>query len=453
MKNVCLYVMLFFIGFKSFGQEIEEFSTLALGPVDIIFLVDNTNSIKNKVTGTAQDREYEDMYISVQNLMQNVLNCNYRSKVAVVQFAANDTNEYGRIYIEGDGTFKATAFPFERRFDGGGGWVYDSVNTLKNVLMGLPNSTSPQVVFGAQTLTRTPGSKLVVCLITDSDPNGVLDLVPLNAVGNARYTHYTMFKDALDANFVFILGPESTGLSSLDKSIAAGIATGNGDYTGTVENYSQDPSGPGVTGRRLLIVGNDPDVPEDANFLLNSTQLGIISDYLCMPTYSSYCQEGQLILTNANVITAPNEVYYRIEGTITASNTINSGATAVYRSGTAVALQPGFHGKAGSKFRGYVGQCSNPQTFSAAEETMRKISEEEVVFTLSPNPATDKVTISSDTEMAGIIVTSLDGTTYFSGVPKTTSYELNISNYAKGIYVVNVTTTNGENEVKKLIKN
>lgn len=453
MKNVYLYMMLLLMGFNSFGQQTEDFSTLALGYVDVIFLVDNTNSLKSTSSGSTQPREYEDMYITVQNLMQNFLDCQYRGKVAVVQFAANDTNEYGRIYIEGDGTFKSTPFPFERRFPDGGGWVYDSVNTLKNVLMGVPNPTSPQVVFGAQTLTRTPGSKLVVCLITDSDPGGILDLVPLSGFGNIRYTNYTMFKEALDANFVFILGPEESGLSSADKSIAAAIATGGGDYTGSVENYSQDPSGPGVTGRRLLIVGNDPDVPEDANFLLNASQLDIITGYLCVPNYSVYCQEGQLFLTPANTVTAPNEDFKRFQGTITAANTINSGASALYSSGDAVVLQPGFHGKAGSKFRGHIVHCnSGSQTFSASE-SMREASNEEGVFTMSPNPATDNVTIASDNDIVSITVASLEGTTFFSSDVKGTSYELNIIDYPKGIYVVNVITAGGETEIKKLIKN
>ncbi len=270
MKNVYLYIVFLLMSFNSFGQG-----------VDVIFFIDNSDSMESKDIGTFQDREYEDLYSTVQNLMIDVLECNSENRVAVVQFSyrqfgvVGTSEERPRIYIEGDGTFKNTSFAFTRRFSNDAGYTFACLDVLKNVLTGVSNPSTPTRVYGAQNLIRTPGNKLVICFFTDAEGDSLSnDLIPRNTSGNTAYASYTSFKNTLNAKFVLILGPgtdieDHGGLDLIDKKVGAAISSRTGSYSGSVDSYSQDPDGSGVTGRKLLLVGNDPNVYNDANFLLN----------------------------------------------------------------------------------------------------------------------------------------------------------------------------------------
>jgi hypothetical protein len=245
MKNVYIYIMLLLISFISFGQETIDVNSLLIPPtqgpiggVDVVFFIDNSDSMMSKESGTTQNREYEDLKITVQNLMTNVLACNSDNRVAVVQFSyrnygVNGTSEERpRIYIEGNGAFTNTPISFSRRFNNDAGYTFACLDLLGNVLAGVPNPSGPQRVYGAQTLNSTPGNKLIVCMITDAGLVGN-DLFPNNSSGNTAYASYTNFKNNLDAKLVVIQGPSTdivqhNGLTEGLKSMSAGISSRQG---------------------------------------------------------------------------------------------------------------------------------------------------------------------------------------------------------------------------------
>lgn len=71
---------------------------------------------------------------------------------------------------------------------------------------------------------------------------------------------------------------------------------------------------------------------------------------------------------------------------------------------------------------------------------------------LYPNPATQKATIEYDEPIQNILITSIDGRTIFSKTLDTNSYEINLSNYKSGMYIVTIQTNNGNIYTSKLIK-
>lgn len=421
MKNVYIYVILFFLSFRSFGQG-----------VDVIFLIDNSLQVGGIPVNTVPpNTEYSDLYNSVQGLMSYVLECNPANRVTVVQHT--DAGGYGNIvYVESD--FSNTAFPFVRRYSVDDDYLNRTVDFVRDRLSGVPDTS----LYGSGILlNRAPGNALVLYIFNEYTREGLID-GPLSSPSS--FVQFDNFKSLSGATIML------THISndSQSKAAAAAISSLGGTYTGAVESYSTDPFGPGATPR---FYRNTND------YALSASEIQIFGEEICLRG-QSLCPIT-LVLTSANNVASPLQDNRQAKKTITASNIINNGAKGIYHAGDYVLLKPGFHSANGSKFRGYIEECSGifeGLIASEEEQSSRVIEEEKSIFTLSPNPAKDRTTITSDFVMTQIEVKSLTGTVFFSGTVNNKSYELYVGNYPKGFYLIMVTTDKGEVEVKKLIK-
>ncbi|AWH86724.1 hypothetical protein HYN59_17135 [Flavobacterium album] len=165
-----------------------------------------------------------------------------------------------------------------------------------------------------------------------------------------------------------------------------------------------------------------------------------------------------ITLTAANNVTSETDLR-KAEYTITASNVISSGVMATYHAGQAVVLTSGFRSVNGSSFRAYIEGCSSGtaihRTNIGTDETQEVLSlKDGKLFILSPNPASEMITISATDTIQSIMITSIDGKVIFNRDlhEKVNSFELPVRDYIDGFYAVTVTTINGKVETQKLIK-
>lgn len=214
-------------------------------------------------------------------------------------------------------------------------------------------------------------------------------------------------------------------------------------------------------GNNLAVISN-PDNAGNPNFQDSPLTLSYGANDGGLPQFVPWqgkCPSDLVLTSTTHDVLAPAQDNRQAQNTIIASNKINNGAIGIYHAGEDIVFKPGFSSANGSVFRAYIEGCSNEFEGLMApveEATMRTASvdeeSEKELFTLYPNPGIESVIIASDKLMQNITVTSLDGFTLFQGDVRANSYDLNISNYRKGIYVITVVTEDGQMEMKKLIK-
>jgi hypothetical protein len=152
---------------------------------------------------------------------------------------------------------------------------------------------------------------------------------------------------------------------------------------------------------------------------------------------------------------------------IRASNLVNVGNTTfqdgvVYHAGRFIELRTGFQAFYGSHFAGYIQDCVQPDSYiykgtegSHSNDTIDTEFKLLSRFVISPNPATNSIdlTIQNDT-FNKIIIAGIDGKIVLDKtIEPTGSYNLDISRYASGVYIVNVVSNDGKQYSQKLIKN
>lgn len=193
--------------------------------------------------------------------------------------------------------------------------------------------------------------------------------------------------------------------------------------------------------------------------------------YTCMFTTqpSGTCSTIPAIIPFAceNTLTINSLVYINVDKkqavtSIEARNTINSGAGAIYHAGTTVVLKPNFNAKAGSTFRAYIAGCTGSFTARESgqdyENSEKGYSDEEQLssneISLYPNPANDRITISSqNVTIQSIRVIGLDGKLMIDKkIENLISVEMDIYNLQKGVYVIEIETSENQKDLKKLIK-
>ena len=97
--------------------------------------------------------------------------------------------------------------------------------------------------------------------------------------------------------------------------------------------------------------------------------------------------------------------------------------------------------------------CELVNPLPSATQTVSKcvgINENEIIFSIVPNPATDKITITSATTINSIEVINFLGQTVISQMAGTTN-EVDIANLTNGVYFVRVVAENGTS-VQKFVK-
>lgn len=154
--------------------------------------------------------------------------------------------------------------------------------------------------------------------------------------------------------------------------------------------------------------------------------------------------------------------------TINAANIINPNAVAVYHAGESVTFDPPFEAKAGSSVHAYIEGCTNQyqsrQNNSLTKNNLKinddqsiqleKIKLIEDKINISPNPTKTSATISTtNATFSSILVSSIDGKLIFSqSIKNQNTYQLDLSNYQKGIYLISIETTDGKVLREKIIK-
>lgn len=140
----------------------------------------------------------------------------------------------------------------------------------------------------------------------------------------------------------------------------------------------------------------------------------------------------------------------------------------VYHAANYVELNPGFEAVLGSQFSAYPEGCTANYTYKAqAQNSVTRTSEvpnvDETInltkvskdFAIVPNPSSTTIEIiMSDAKFNKVSITTIDGKIVNErSVEKTDKTLLDVSRYANGIYIINVTSEDGQVLTKKLIKN
>ncbi len=152
------------------------------------------------------------------------------------------------------------------------------------------------------------------------------------------------------------------------------------------------------------------------------------------------------------------------QNTISATNTINNGATANYDAGTTVFLTPNFHAKSGATFKAFIEGCSatSNKNIEVIEKTAISDAQKsnevedhlfiENAIRVYPNPTQEIFKISSDKIIVNYKVTSSLNKTLINSNVNNNEISVNIQDLAKGIYMVKATLDSGAVVVKKIIK-
>jgi hypothetical protein len=180
---------------------------------------------------------------------------------------------------------------------------------------------------------------------------------------------------------------------------------------------------------------------------------------------SCFACPADLVITT-NVI-APNADYRQASATITATNTIASGATAIYHAGTELVFQNGFSADAGSSFRAYIEGCTNnfvlrQHFLHEGQEPVAAVLHNESIandentenLVLAPNPNNGFFILDLKEPATGSVqITDLYGKIVYERKFKNqTQFEIDIQERPQGIYIVRVLTDKAS-LIRKIVKN
>ena len=145
-------------------------------------------------------------------------------------------------------------------------------------------------------------------------------------------------------------------------------------------------------------------------------------------------------------------------------NTLSNGV--VYHAENYVELNPGFEAVLGAQFSVYPEGCTSSYTYKTqnpitrasevpnADETINliRIAKD---FAIVPNPSSNTIEIiMKDAKFNKVSITTIDGKVVEErNTEQTERIQLDVSRYANGIYIINVTADDGKLLTKKLIKN
>ncbi len=192
-------------------------------------------------------------------------------------------------------------------------------------------------------------------------------------------------------------------------------------------------------------------------------------------TFDNCCQ-ATLTLTapadNSNNLAPVANLTKERSDWIKATNIISVGNNqqslgVVYHATNYVELNPGFEAVSGAQFAAYPEGCSGNFTYKTnipiKEAPLEAASADDTVnlvktingFTIVPNPSSSSVEISMKDELFNkVSITTIDGKTVFEkAIDTTNTAKVDVSNYANGIYIINVTSEDGQLLTEKLIKN
>lgn len=188
------------------------------------------------------------------------------------------------------------------------------------------------------------------------------------------------------------------------------------------------------------------------NYVNNVGCLISISTKITVSACSSTSCPGILIF---NLTEPATNATYQAASSITANGNylVNSGSTITLKAGGSITFSPNSEVKAGSDFTALIGQCTQTSARFADEDENPVVTDD--VLKIFPNPSNGQLSIEMLTgKFAKIIISSLDGKLIFDKkIEPTNSYQLDISSYNNGLYILSIETTDGKNIYKKIMKN
>ncbi|WP_298119819.1 T9SS type A sorting domain-containing protein [Flavobacterium sp.] len=320
-------------------------------------------------------------------------------------------------------------------------------------------------ITGSTTSPYSPSASTTVCL-PDSAFTGVGFYTGNTATGVVTYT----FSQPITSATV------TYSAVNLTADTDVGQITINGGGTLTLTN----PCGVAITGGNTLTC-NLANAFGDVSVTVNSTlpfttiTLTNIGDHtgwvqgnpcnfiLCLPTETLISPLDDMNNNFANGFKLIERSNW-----ISASNIINIGNNnlldgVVYHAANFVDLTPGFDAVFGSQFAAYPEGCTGNTSFVykhqnngiRSESYHPSVFESNMSFQLYPNPSTDLVELLMQNNMSiKVLIFSLDGKIIFEkSLQDKSSYQLDVSQFEKGIYIVNVISDDGQIHTEKLIKN
>lgn len=447
---------------------------------DYIIMLDNGSSIT--------DAEYTNMKQGSIKLMEQLLACNTRNRVAVVQYGTGkygDTGGTGKslIYIESDFTSDHfTAQNFERRLDFGN-LFNESLMLIADALNGGGNG---DIISPQTTLSNIQPLKFVVFTGAERNSGGPDGSYLVN-YNDVSYSSPTAFETAvkfktMGAQFTMI----HANTDNMAVGAAASIASAGGLYTGALEPNVADPDF-GVLPRLYYNRPNGFAVGQPemeywidlAGNICNSNGMGTVS-FRYEP---GGCIQGPAVIGgNYNLPAGATLLKLRLEqiglqnGTVFPVNFNPSFGPGNFFSYN---LQPSDFNDAvnggaigDQKFRLsmfylYNGQYEiayawNNYPFFDHDITMKcqflraeKPQTEEKALRLTPNPTSGlfKVIINKEVQSGILEVRDLVGNTVYKKVLRgEKEINVDLSFHKEGVYLVNITTDKNEIYSEKMIK-
>jgi plastocyanin len=160
-----------------------------------------------------------------------------------------------------------------------------------------------------------------------------------------------------------------------------------------------------------------------------------------------------------NSVEASLSASYQAANTIVATGgyTVNSPSVITLKAGNSITFYPETKVSAGSHFTAAISQCI--QTSARTTEDVAIKDDASLIgyadaMTIHPNPANFQTTIAiSQGEMKRLTVASIDGKLIYTGAASGNTFDLDISSYQNGIYLITVETADGKIFREKIIKN
>lgn len=447
---------------------------------DYIIMLDNGNS--------TTDAEYDNMKRGAIKLMEQLLACNTRNRVAVVQYGTGkygDTSGSGKalIYIESDFTNDYfTAQNFKRRLDFGD-LFHESLGLIAGALSG---GGSPDIISPQTALNNVQSLKFVV--FTDAERNaGGLNGSYLVNYNNTNYSDPAAFEYAVKFK---MMGAQFTMIHANTNAAAVGtaasIASAGGSYTGALEPNVADPDF-GTLPRLYYNRPNgfavgQPEMDYWINLaanICNTNGMGTIDvryepgaciqgpagigGYYNLPAGATLVnlrveliglQDGTVFPVNFTPNFGPGNFYNYYFQPSDFDNAVNGGATGEQKFRVSmVYLYNGSYRIAYAwnnyPFFDYDILMKCPVLRAAKPQTEKKI------FKLTPNPTNGlfKVIMDKEVKSGTLEIRDLSGYTIYSKLLRgEKEVELDLSTRKEGIYIVNVTTDKNEVYSEKIIK-
>lgn len=200
----------------------------------------------------------------------------------------------------------------------------------------------------------------------------------------------------------------------------------------------------------------------------NSANIGpdVSFDNCCLPVLTLVSPADNVSnLAAASLKTKERSNWIKAANIVSVGNNALSNGV-VYHAENFVELNPGFEAVLGAQFSAYPEGCSGNYSYrneNPSTTPVEPVQQDENVnlvkvvkdFSIVPNPSSSTIEIMmKDAKFRKVSIATIDGKVVDEkNVDNTDKTQMDVSRYANGIYIINVTSEDGRTYTKKLIKN